>query len=142
LAHGFIGCNDHGVDDDPQTWEDNDYRLLLDSPCIDAGVNEEWMREAVDLDGNPRIWNGTVDMGAYEYGSFHFKIINVVRLGGSQVTWSSRPGDTYTIWSCVDLQVGDWTEEGAVASQGETTSWTDLHADESPQKFYRIQIYE
>ncbi|MDP2897845.1 MAG: C39 family peptidase [bacterium] len=62
-----------GPDNNPETWEDNDYRLLPDSPCIDAGKNEDWMWGAADLDGNQRIWHGkvslTVDMGAYEYGS-------------------------------------------------------------------------
>jgi len=43
-----------------------DYRLSPTSPCIDAGINQDWMFGAVDLDGNPRILNGTVDMGAYE----------------------------------------------------------------------------
>ena len=28
-----------GPDDDPDTWEDNSYRLSSDSPCIDAGNN-------------------------------------------------------------------------------------------------------
>ena len=44
-----------------------DYRLLWDSPCIDAGdpnyipeVNE------TDLGGNPRVIGGRIDMGAYE----------------------------------------------------------------------------
>ncbi len=62
-----------GPDDDPETYQDNDYRLAEASPCIDAGVNEDWMMEAVDLDGNPRIVDGdrdrlaVADMGAYEY---------------------------------------------------------------------------
>ncbi|MBN1674759.1 MAG: hypothetical protein JXR37_27185 [Kiritimatiellae bacterium] len=43
-----------------------DYRLRLASPCIDAGANADWMQAACDLDGNPRVLNGTVDMGAYE----------------------------------------------------------------------------
>jgi len=43
-----------------------DFRLAGSSPCIDSGFNEEWMTTAVDLDGHPRIRNGTVDMGAYE----------------------------------------------------------------------------
>lgn len=42
------------------------YRLAPSSPCIDAGQNQAWMFTAADLDGNPRILNGTVDMGAYE----------------------------------------------------------------------------
>ncbi|MFH0907393.1 MAG: choice-of-anchor Q domain-containing protein, partial [bacterium] len=42
-------------------------RLRVDSPCIDAGRNEAWMTGTSDLDDNPRIFNGRVDMGAYEY---------------------------------------------------------------------------
>jgi hypothetical protein len=36
------------------------------SPCIDAGVNQDWMTKGADLAGNPRVKGGTVDMGAYE----------------------------------------------------------------------------
>jgi parallel beta-helix repeat protein len=45
-----------------------DYHLLTDSPCIDAGDNLAVPPSVVtDLDGKPRIINGTVDMGAYEF---------------------------------------------------------------------------
>jgi len=44
-----------------------DYRLRPSSPCLDAGVNEEWMSRARDVAGNPRVRNGTVDMGAHEF---------------------------------------------------------------------------
>ena len=42
------------------------YRLLKSSPCINAGANASWMTSAYDLDGNDRILNDIVDMGAYE----------------------------------------------------------------------------
>ncbi|MBN1675371.1 MAG: hypothetical protein JXR37_30300, partial [Kiritimatiellae bacterium] len=45
------------------------YRLRTRSPCVDAGMNVPWMWHATDLDGNPRIVNGAVDMGAYEVAS-------------------------------------------------------------------------
>jgi len=41
-------------------------RLRPASPCIDAG-NNDFVTWLTDLDGNPRIINGIVDMGAYEF---------------------------------------------------------------------------
>jgi len=47
----------------------NGYRLGGGSPCINTGTNQAWMSTATDLDANQRIANGTVDMGAFEFGS-------------------------------------------------------------------------
>jgi len=41
-------------------------RLQSNSPCIDTG-NNSFVVSATDLDGRPRIAQGTVDMGAYEF---------------------------------------------------------------------------
>jgi len=41
------------------------YRLQIGSPGVDGGTNI-YVAGTTDLDGNPRIVNGTVDMGAYE----------------------------------------------------------------------------
>jgi len=82
-----------GPDNDPNTFDDNDFRLAFGSPCIDAGDNTAVPPDTfdldgdgdtteplpVDLDGNPRFvddpatpdsGNGNppiVDMGAYEF---------------------------------------------------------------------------
>ncbi len=54
-----------GADNTPGT-EDDNLRLLKGSPCIDTGDNSVVDANSTDLDGNPRIINGIVDMGAYE----------------------------------------------------------------------------
>lgn len=134
-----------GADNIASTYDDNDYRLSPGSPCIDAGVNQNWMWKAVDLDGNPRIFYGmsftAADMGAYEYASWPFRILEVRRApdGEAELTWSSRPGDTYTVWSSTDPLGAEWYGETTIPSQGTTTSWTDT-APDGRAKLYRVEM--
>ena len=45
-----------------------DFHLQTDSPCINAGsIDDAFLAEGPDLDGNPRKRDGRPDMGAYEY---------------------------------------------------------------------------
>lgn len=50
-------------------WVDSAYRPLADTPLVDAGANDLISADAAELDlaRNPRILNGSVDIGAYEY---------------------------------------------------------------------------
>jgi len=66
-TYGGIGnIGDYPLFIDP---DNEDYHLLPDSPCIDAGdPNYVAAPNETDLDGNPRIIGGRIDMGAYEYG--------------------------------------------------------------------------
>lgn len=48
---------------------DGDFHLQLGSPCIDTGLNQDWMLSAKDLDGRSRLdrQSQKVDMGCYEF---------------------------------------------------------------------------
>lgn len=47
--------------------DNGDYHLSASSPAINSGTNETVVSsETLDLDGNPRVVDGTIDIGAYE----------------------------------------------------------------------------
>ena len=68
---------DGNISEDPLFVDpsNNDYHLQFDSPTIDAGDNTAPNVPDLDLEGNPRIFDGdgdavaVVDMGAFEFGS-------------------------------------------------------------------------
>ncbi len=64
---GYWDANDTPDDVNDDFWVDGNYYLLPDSPCIDAGdPNYVAGPNETDLDGNPRVIGGRIDMGAYE----------------------------------------------------------------------------
>ena len=68
LQGGFDG--EGNINDDPLFVDpDNgNYRLQANSPCINAGDPNILIGQyETDLDGNPRIVDGRIDMGAYEF---------------------------------------------------------------------------
>jgi hypothetical protein len=77
-AHVDEGCiltwGQGSIDSDPLFVgsEGGDYHLMPASPCVDAGDNSFVPPSVLkDLDGSPRIANGTVDMGVYEVLCYH-----------------------------------------------------------------------
>lgn len=64
---GFTGANIIVANPRFKDYAGRNYRLASSSPCINTGLNQDWMTNAVDLDGRMRQRDGTVDMGAYEF---------------------------------------------------------------------------
>jgi parallel beta-helix repeat protein len=63
--------DDNGTPDDwsDDTWIEGDYHLRWTSPCINAGdPNFVFEEGEVDIDGEPRVMGGRVDMGSDEVG--------------------------------------------------------------------------
>lgn len=58
--------NTGSISVDPLFVGGGDYSLQYDSPCRNAGNNSAWSLSELDLAGNRRLVQGTVDMGAYE----------------------------------------------------------------------------
>lgn len=67
------------IDSDPSFMNPagGDYHLKIDSPCIDAGDNAAEALPETDMEGNPRIISGTVDMGAYEYEEHALPLVRI-----------------------------------------------------------------
>ncbi len=88
------------------------YRLNSGSPCINAGTNQAWMAGAVDLDGNPRSKDRTVDVGGYEKSLEH--------TGHSPEHFVSLTGGNthpYTNWATAARSIQDAVD---TASAGDT----------------------
>ena len=105
-----------GPDGDPNTWADGNYRLSPLSPCINRG-DPAFVADPneTDLDGNPRVLFGRVDMGAYEATQFADCNSNGVEdardilLGSSQDTNSNGVPD-----ECERACAGDVNCDGRV----------------------------
>ena len=74
--------------------DSGDYRLKKASPCIDAGSNS-YSSTVADLAGKARIYNGTVDIGAYEYSPNVFSISSVT--AAQRYPWNGLVDLKFTI---------------------------------------------
>ncbi|MGI6088145.1 MAG: hypothetical protein ACOYCD_09455 [Kiritimatiellia bacterium] len=70
-GNGTTVLGSGNIDDNPQYVysEDGHFRLAPESPCVNYGITQPWMRHDLDLIGRSRVdrFSGKVDLGAYEY---------------------------------------------------------------------------
>ena len=70
-----------------------DYQLQTCSPCVNTGSNETFTTaDSLDLDRNTRIYDGVVDMGAYESQDRCIVILS----GSVTITGNALFGETLT----------------------------------------------
>ena len=87
-TYSCIGDSDSGIGNIhlPPLFQNpslGDYHLVADSPCINMGDTGQYYLGQTDIDGEPRVMGGRVDMGADEYPSE----ITLFRSGASVNLW-------------------------------------------------------
>jgi probable HAF family extracellular repeat protein/predicted outer membrane repeat protein len=123
-------------------WVDGDYHLLVDSLCIDAG-DPNYIAEPneTDLDGNPRVMGGRIDIGAYEYSP---SIPAEARILPRMINLASKgKWITCYIWLPEDYNVTD-IDPNSVFLESEIQA-EPLYIDEQKQvaiaKFSRSEVH-
>ncbi|MFO1513329.1 MAG: immunoglobulin domain-containing protein, partial [Verrucomicrobiota bacterium] len=85
-----------------------DFHLQSGSLCVNAGNNAS-VTSAVDLDGRPRVVDGVVDLGAYEFQHFPFILIPPV---SQSVVLTSNV--LFTVYALGDAPLTyQWQKDGA-----------------------------
>jgi hypothetical protein len=111
------------IEDDPLFLDEagGDYRLPAGSPCVGAGLTQDWMAGATDLDGRRRVLYGGVEMGAYEYELPPQPEIFVSPAGDDGRTGASWEEAKRTLQAGVDACAAGgtvWAAAGAYAEGG------------------------
>ncbi len=75
-----------------------DWSLMSESPCIDAGISPDSLNlPEFDIKGNPRIYNGTIDIGAIEYNDTITSLTTTLSEAGDFVIFPNPSGSDFTI---------------------------------------------
>jgi PKD repeat protein len=110
-------------------------RLHSNSPCINAGDNT-YASGPTDLDGNPRIVNGTVDMGAYEWQvPACFAPLALPGPHGLDLTLTGEVGRTYDLHASANLMSWSWLAR--LTNTTGYSTYTDPLSPRPPARFYR-----
>ena len=84
------GC----ITGDPKFKGSDDYGLQASSPCIDKGKNS-YVSTSIDFPGSPRIDNGIVDIGAFEFQTSKASVKSVVAC--PRYPWNGKVDLKFTI---------------------------------------------
>ena len=105
------------------TWQEGDYHLSATSPCVNT-ADPGFASEGTDIEGNPRVVGGRVDMGAYERDPSGGSLPDFDGDGTPDRTDPDMDNDTVAN----EADVCDFTPAGATV-QGNGTLRADLDGD-------------
>lgn len=122
------------------------FHLLPTSPCIDQG-NNAYGFGTTDLDGNPRIAGGTVDMGALEFQvTVVLVLTDPTTLGDGtfRFNFTNLTGASFTVVASTDvaLPLSQWMILGLAMESPPGSGqfhFTDLQAPNYLKRFYRVR---
>ncbi|MCK4564369.1 MAG: hypothetical protein KAU94_06825, partial [Verrucomicrobia bacterium] len=139
------------------------WRIGYGSPCIDAGTNGT-VQSSTDLDGNARIVNSIVDMGAYEYDGEIYDSdgdrstdsdeytadtdptdgndwFHIASISNSAVFFDSSASRWYTLLACTNLVEGVWTNvPGTPPRIGVGGADSMQSTNNLPEEFYKLEV--
>ena len=114
-----------------------DYHLRVTSPCRNAGSNQAWMTSGTDLDGRPRLLEGTVDLGVYEFDPSHPPALVLSASAGAHgsitpagyVSVPSGGTTNFVITPDAYYHIADVTTNGVSSGPVSAFTWTNVTAN-------------
>jgi hypothetical protein len=131
--------------------DNGDFRLQSNSPLIDQGDNS-YVTTTLDLLGNPRIGNGIVDIGAFEFtppSSLPVTLIHftgVLRNGIAELRWKTGIEENFSHFEIQQAVVVANEEQfktiGTLNAKGNNSAYTFYAPQTEPVAFYRLKMVD
>lgn len=92
--------------------------------------------------------NSVLDFGALGYSvaraAYLRGMVQIVscqpRGGGLRLQWTSEPGLTYQVWTCTNLEAGNWTVMSSSCTATNNTTELQAPASGAPATYYRVEL--
>ena len=122
---GWAGGGEGNINTNPAFVGPGDYHLQKSSPCKNHGSNSAPDLPTTDMEGRPRIIEGVVDLGAYEYGTLTAAFLGSPQVGPAPLSVLF----TSTTWGQVLTYLWDFGDGNS------STASNPTHIYQNPGKY-------